>query len=356
MLNSIKLLPLALTVIAAGAFFSLSGCGGTSSSSAGPTARYVYVGGEGSTVQQYSVGADGGLVPLTPPTIAEGDNVRGFAKTADGKYLYASTDNGIKQWSVGANGQLTSLSPASVANNGSDYGIIVRGDNLYCDSFGEFAHYKIGSDGTLTFVATYNDTGANQFAITPNGQSLYTGVNNALWQYTINANGSLTPKTVPSISTPTLRQTYAVVVNAAGTYAYVSDDFDNSVKQFSIGSNGELTPLSPLSTAALPTSISNVYQLLLDQNGNLHQMNYTNPGVIRTFTPGGGGLLGAGVDFTTANIQPWIGMVSSQNRLYSLDYTAAVVSAYNLSSTGAKTLVGTYPCGTDPTAIIEVLK
>lgn len=354
MLKSIKLFPLALTVIAAGALLSLSGCGGSSSTSAtAPASRFVYVGGFSSPIYQYSVAGDGSLVPLSPPTVlgTETDVVYGLARSENGQYLYASTDDGIFQWSVGTDGQLTALSPATVPNLGSEYGIIVRGDNLYCDSLIGFNHFKIGSNGTLSFVATYTDTSAQQFAITPNGQSLYTCNGGSLWQYTINGDGSLTPKAVPSIGAPSVTSAYAIVINPAGTYAYVSDDNDNSIRQFSIGLDGQLSPLSPVSTGATG---GNCYQLVMDNNGNVHEMNYLSPGYIQTFTPGAGGLLGAGVNFTTALTAPWIGMVSSQNRLYTLNYDDDVVSAYNLSATGAKTLIGTYSGPDQPYAIIDV--
>jgi DNA-binding beta-propeller fold protein YncE len=70
----------------------------------------------------------------------------------------------------------------------------------------------------------------------------------AVYQYTINSDGSLTPMSIASV--PTGAAPTAMVSDATGHYVYVLNRGDGSISQYAVGAGGQLSPLSPAVVAA----------------------------------------------------------------------------------------------------------
>jgi 6-phosphogluconolactonase (cycloisomerase 2 family) len=109
--------------------------------------------------------------------------------------------------------------------------------------------YTINANGTLTKngLSVPFSQFAFQCAVTPDGKYLYVVAlntpDNVVAQYAINANGTITPLSPPTV--PAGSFTTSVTVSPDGKYLYVTNNKDNTISQFRINADGTLRPLSP---------------------------------------------------------------------------------------------------------------
>jgi len=229
-----------------------------------PSGKYVYVGNRSGGVSQYTIGTDGTLSPLNPATVGVG---RAFVAVDPlGTYAYVANWDAetVSQYTIGTDGTLAPLDPATVAVPGSRPSFVVvdpSGRYVYVanDTAGTIAQYTIGTNGTLTpmnpptISVTWTPT---SIAVDPSGKYAYVGnggVTNVVSQYTIGADGTLAPMnpaTAPAMFGPN-----SVTVDPSGRYAYVGNNGGvplnpDSVSQYTIGTYGTLTPMSPASVPA----------------------------------------------------------------------------------------------------------
>jgi len=138
--------------------------------SVNPTGKYVYVANGGdNSASQYTISADGTLVPMSPATVSVGSGVSSITVDPTGKYLYAANENSaVSKYSINLNGTLTPMSPATIAT----------GDGpLSTDPTGKYAYVTSSFDATV----------ANTFV-------------GAVLQYTIGPTGALTPLNPPKVT------------------------------------------------------------------------------------------------------------------------------------------------------------
>jgi len=132
---------------------------------------------------------------------------------------------------------------------------------------GAVYEYAVLSDGSLSPLAQASiAAGINPSALVLVGNGEYVYVVNAgdgsISQYRVAADATLTamsPATVPNPGMHTFGSASgAAMVDPAGAYLYVVNTADDNVAQFSIGSDGQLTPLTPatVATAVAPRSIA----------------------------------------------------------------------------------------------------
>jgi 6-phosphogluconolactonase (cycloisomerase 2 family) len=241
--------------------------GGSSSSIAvDPSGKYVYVTNQSAdTVSQYSIGAGGALTGMG----AVATNIVPTSITVDpsGKYAYVAcwgrgTDfksNTVEQYSIGADGLLTRLTTVSNWNGG--YSIAVAAGAAPVQAVAKYAYvvnkgsntvsqYTLGANGALAAMPTATvATGANPASITvdPTGKYAYVvnygdGTNNStVSQYSIGADGALTPMTTATVAART--GPHSIVVDPLGRYAYVANA-DTLISQYDIGADGALTPMT----------------------------------------------------------------------------------------------------------------
>jgi 6-phosphogluconolactonase (cycloisomerase 2 family) len=84
---------------------------------------------DANTLSQYAIGAGGGLVPLTPATVATNRLPNDVAVDPSGKYVYApnALDDNVSLFTIGAGGALAPQTPATVGAGSSARNIVITG-------------------------------------------------------------------------------------------------------------------------------------------------------------------------------------------------------------------------------------
>ncbi len=133
-------------------------------------------------------------------------------------------------------------------------------------SAGAVYEYSVGVDGTLTALAQPAvAAGINPTSLAVVGNGSYVYVVNAgdgtISQYAVATDATLTPLSPATVVNPGMRTLGATggaaTVDPLGRYLYVANTADGNIAQFSIGSDGGLTPLAPatVATGVAPMSV-----------------------------------------------------------------------------------------------------
>lgn len=237
------------TINAASSIFGLA---------ATPNNYFVYAANNtGNSISMYRIDPNTGLLSaLNPATISTGGatNPRQIAITNDGKFLYATlaTTNQVIGFSIDqTTGQLTNI--GTFASSASTSGIAIAstssGNYLYASgqSGNSVFMYSINPNtGVLTALSPASiATGSSphSVAVTPNGKYLYTGTTgaNLVYMFAINqASGLLSALASPTIASGTT----PTGVFANNQYVYVACQ-SSGVSEYFIDSSGQLSPLNP---------------------------------------------------------------------------------------------------------------
>ena len=248
--------------------FAASSGANTWYEAATPNGRYLYVTNNAAapngTVAQFAIAADGALSPLSPATVAAGSYPTGIAVSPDGKHVYVAEYNtgALAIFDVGSDGTLTpnATQPTVTANLDRPYGAALTpdGKSLYVPNRGlgspggtTLAEFDVASDGTLTPKATPTvaasngpTNGPDYVVITPNGRFAYATdyLNDDVFQYTVGADGELTPNGTP-IGAGAPATHLSATVSPDGQSLYLPNG--SAIYQFSIGSTGLLSAKFP---------------------------------------------------------------------------------------------------------------
>jgi 6-phosphogluconolactonase len=162
------------------------------------------------------------------------------------------------------------------------------------------------------------------------------------------------------------RNPVADVASANGKNLYVINHDDNTVVEFAIGTDGKLYPQQ---TCNMPGSYPT--QLAVNKAGTFlyivetYQPNYSTnipgPGALVVFPINSTGGLGASNNctpvangansfFPVGNNPVAVNVVASGSYVYAVNETDATISAFQAASSGALSLIGTYPVGVAPNA------
>ncbi|HWS66895.1 MAG TPA: beta-propeller fold lactonase family protein [Steroidobacteraceae bacterium] len=205
------------------------GTAGAASIALTPAGTYAYVANftypsNVGSVSQYTVGAAGSAAPgsltlMTNPTVPTGSLPNDIVVDRSGRFVYVvnsnnnASGNSISQYTIQPDGSLNPMSPATVptmpnGNNPWSITIDAAGHNAYapCRATGNVLHYTIDATGALTFAnSVAAGTGPTSLAIDPSGGFAYvtnrnplTATPHTISQYSIAANGDLTPLTSPT--------------------------------------------------------------------------------------------------------------------------------------------------------------
>jgi 6-phosphogluconolactonase (cycloisomerase 2 family) len=244
-------------------------------------------GGGPGTVSQYAIGQNGALTPLSVPTVATGgNNSQIIAVDPASRHAYVSnvSSNTVAQFSIDpATGALTPLSPATISM-GSDSGVYYPW-SIAVHPSGKWAYvslgqrgmvkeYTVGADGTLSPMnppsvpaGGYPDT----IAVDPSGKHAYVsdGRENDVYQYNIDqtsgALSPMTPATVPAGGSSGKENAWFVKVDPTGRFAYVTNYFDGTVSQYDIDpTSGALSPMTP---ATVSTGGTDAETIAFDPSG-----------------------------------------------------------------------------------------
>jgi 6-phosphogluconolactonase (cycloisomerase 2 family) len=239
-----------------------------------PSGSYVYVANfgntqgrvNGTTLSEFIIGPGGQLTPNTAqPTVVTGSAPAAVAINPADTYAYVANfaDSSISQYSIGANGVLMPIGNAPITTGGlSQPNYIVvdpTGRYVYVpnyDNAGGISQYSINPDGTLTALSAipaHTGSVPRFIAIDSTGTYAYTADSGSdqVSQFTI-VNGALTPLAAPlpaAVSTGPGSAPNGLTIDATGKYLYVADRGSNAISLFSINAtNGSLTPI-PLTPA-----------------------------------------------------------------------------------------------------------
>jgi 6-phosphogluconolactonase (cycloisomerase 2 family) len=329
------------------------------------------------TVSQYQVSTtDGSLTPLATPTVATGQNPFSVSVEPSGEYVYVSnwSASSISQFRIGADGSLTALAGRDVPTGMSPNAVTLDHNNrwAYVANLGEntVSQYSIGLDGQLSPMSTAKvQAGANPatIVIDPTNKFAYVGNFGAnarvppagpstISQFSVGSNGALTPLSASTVATGSGPS--AIAIDPASKYVYVANLGDNNVGQYTIGGDGTLTAMtsptvpsgnSPAGiTIALASNGSASYVYVANQGSNtisVYSISTTDGSLTAVGAP-----VTAGTGVSSVSVDPAI----PSRYVYATNRGSMTVSQYSIGVGGALTPIAssaTAPAGMEPTAI-----
>ena len=215
----------------------------------------AYVANKGdNTISEFTIGTDGTLTSIG--TIATGNIPKVVTVDPTGRFAYVTNfgqDPGgtqgttVSQYTIGATGVLSANGTATTGLNPYSITIEKTGKYAYVTNQGDdtVSQFTINSDGTLSALGTPVATGSKPYQITVDATGQYAYVANVatmtttggVSQYTISGTGQLVPMSTPLVATtaaPNTGGAIGVAVDPAGTYAYVTNLFDKTIKRYTI--------------------------------------------------------------------------------------------------------------------------
>ena len=301
----------------------------TAATTPAQAAPFAYVTNSNSgSVSQYDVGPGGLLSPLSPATVAAGGGASGVVVSPDGQGVYVinADDDTVSQYTVGSNGALSPKSPTTVAAGSPDSSVSGPGD------------LAVTPDGTSAYVADHG----------------YFRGAGGLLQYSVNANGTLSPKS-PALALPCCNPT-AVAVSPDGQSVY-GTDADAFIRQFDVGAGGALSPKNP---ATLDTG-EDLFEVALtdlavspdDQSVYVVARSAGSSAILQYDVGAGGKLWPKSPVKLAAGADAWgIAVSPDAKSVYVTNPSASTVSQYDVGPDGAVSpkspatvAAGSYPFG-----------
>lgn len=350
-----------------GKFFPpLTSGGGGSSGTGSSGGDYLYVGNLGTnplTVAGFTL-ANGALsVPSGSPWQVTLEPTS-LAVTPDDNYLYVgSAAGGIYVFTISSTGSISLANDGTPVATGVEPSVL-RVDPtgkwlLGADAFaGEAYVFQIGSGGALTAISTsfvtLNDTDpATDLEITPSGNYVYVSCGTA-GIYTLSFNTGT--GAMASVNTPlTPRQNgdadYGMAISPSGGFLFAAETGIGAVRAFSISSsNGTLSEVSgsPYKTATGP------FGVLVDATGSYVYVTNRTEGSISGFLLSNTGALTpiTGSPFATGTLPEE--MVEDKTSTYIAVICSGgnpdlQVFKFDTTTAGALDSLATAKTGTDPT-------
>ena len=257
---------------------TLVGCGKGASSGGEPTPapsqpQFAYVLNTGDdTISQLSLSSSGQLTPLAVKTVATGAYPRSMVmdKVRNTLYVANMADDSISQYSMAPEGDLKPIAPP-VAGGASPYNLTLSPDGRFVyamNIMGSIGQYAVGAGGELSLAATTaHEEMPVSMIFAPSGHYAYV-VNMAstdVSQFSVGTDGSLsplTPATVPSLGCPS--GPVSANKNADGSETIlVLSCATSEIEVYKVGHDGTLTSQQIVNTGLLPAGMqisgSNVY-------------------------------------------------------------------------------------------------
>lgn len=310
-----------------------------------PDIGFAYVVNEGDdTISQFSVDANGGLVPLSPPTVPTGEAPMSITVDPSGRHAWVANYDSrfVSQYAVGADGTLT---PTTTFETG-----VLKGVGVVPDRFGRVAFVDVGhpvavglgADGALsvgdgTIFGPVSTFGVGTSVADPTGTFVLVG-HTSLSTYTVGTeSGGFGGVGVPSTwAQPGIS---GVAMDPLARYAYASDLATDSVHQFTVDGDGALTAMTPPTVAAG----SRPAWVTLDPTGRFAyvansamRLEPVVPGTVSQYAIGGDGSL---TPLTPATVgtggQPFQITLDPTGRFaYVANYADDTVSLYTVGADG----------------------
>ncbi len=211
-----------------------------------PNGRYAYAGFIGNDgIDMFLVAADGTLSANSPANLSGCDTANEFVFHPNGNYLYVLCSNSIRRHSINGDGTLTFLG-SNGAGGSQANGLAITADGAYMYATSQGASNirafsvdsATGNLANLGNVAT--DTWANEVVVDPTGSYAFVNCwdSGALTvrQYVIAPGaGTLSDNSPNSIPTGG-SQPLGMTIGPLGRYVYVANTAGNSINQYSLDS------------------------------------------------------------------------------------------------------------------------
>jgi 6-phosphogluconolactonase (cycloisomerase 2 family)/PKD repeat protein len=338
---------------------------------------YVLNNGDGSAFQ-YSIGTGGALSALSPPsTPAAGqasDQPVSGAVAMNGGFLYATSSylklgqayGEISSLPIGAGGLLGTPVSAQLGTATDPLGVAVDplARTVYVAENGadQIAVLDVAPDGSLYTPASGATVASGvepyALAVSPSGQSLYAtdSGDNTVAQYTIASDGTLTANGSPVATAdhPGASFPDAIVLAPNGAMAYVADGAGDTISEYAIGTNGQLSLLAghpKIGTGSDPTAI------VMTPNGQYVYVANTLGNSIYAYSVEPDGSLTQLGSATVSTTEPTaLAIAPSGSYLYATNGgTPGGVSEFQIAADGSLSEIGTSPAvlvGDSPSSIV----
>jgi 6-phosphogluconolactonase len=334
-----------------------------SSGSGGGAGGSVTTGGAGGQSGAAGTGLGSGGTS-SGGTLGQDGSASADASSVPAGFAYAVNQSGatVSQLSISSNGALAALTPPSVpcelrpnslaVDPSGKYLYVVNERGATSASYGSISQYTIGADGSLTPMtpATIaNDYGPSDIAVDPSGKHAYAitfyypsgGTQlRSVAQYTIGADGTLTPMS-PGAVAITGSNPQFIAIHPSGNFLYVSDG-SGVVDQYTIdpttGALSAMTPATvpfPFSTAghtafAITVHPSGKWAYVTDYYGGIAE--YTIDATSGALAP----LAQTTVVGTAVQCAAWIAVDPSGKYAYAANCgsTSEAISQYTVGADG----------------------
>lgn len=214
------------------------------------------------SISQYSVGANGALIALSPATVSAGVRPLAITVHPSGRFVYvrsADADSGgatsYWQYAVDSSGVLTAMATASVSGGNAPGNLVIHpsGAYAYAARAGDVLRYPINADGSLAAPSVQNLTSTGyalrSIAFDRAGEHAYvtgadSGGNGAVYQFSLADDGSLVAMS-PATIDPGLPFVQAVLAEPFDRFVYAVDGGFSRIAQFRRTQEGMLRNINP---------------------------------------------------------------------------------------------------------------
>jgi 6-phosphogluconolactonase (cycloisomerase 2 family) len=322
----------------------------------------------------------GVLDQLTVSPITAGQGVRSLAIHPSNKFLYAANalEDDVSLFDTSSSGALTEVGTRQ--STGTTPSLLVvdnPGQYLYVSNLASnnISSFSIDSGtGALTCVSSSTTvpcspfpigSGALNMKVAPSGNFLYVSVavgvagsTGSIEVWPLSA-GALTPGTsgefpqvVPAGTSP-----YGMAIDPSGNYLYVANFGDNSISEYTINSDGSLTPIATVGAGL--GILSGPVNLVVNNTGTyLYVANETASTVVTYAIDSTNGSLSLiPTDYAaTANATPsFLALDAGGNYLYVGNNSNPQIESFSVdANTGGLTAVASYPQGGNATTSIAL--
>ncbi|HZQ96465.1 MAG TPA: beta-propeller fold lactonase family protein [Candidatus Sulfotelmatobacter sp.] len=310
----------------------------------------------------------GVLTQLAGSPITAGLGVEALALHPSKKFMYAanSGQNNISLFTLSSTGGITEVTPRTNTGGTAPTVMVMdaAGTYLYVGNAVSFdiSVFSIDSStGALTPVPQASGPTAGigmsplNMQLSPSGNILYvTGqaITGVVQAFQVNG-GVLSQQPVPGSPFTTGNNPYGLTIAPGGGFLYTANKLDNSISEFTINADGSLTPLpgSPLGeTGTGPLA------LLIENSGKyLYVVNNQSPGNLLAYSIGGDGslTLASNSQFSTGAQPSVIASDPSGKYLFVGNESSAAIQSLSLNTgSGILTSVASYSVPGAPTAIV----
>jgi 6-phosphogluconolactonase len=313
----------------------------------------------------------GVLDELTVSPVVAGQGVRSLAIHPSNKYLYAANafEDDISVYDISSTGALTEVVPNTgrvpTGTTPSLLTVDPAGQYLYVSNLASnnISSYSIDSTGALTPVPGSPfqvGSGVLNMKVSPSGNFLYVsvavgvvGLTGSIEVWPLSNGALVTPSSgIQIISTGT--SPYGMAIDSSGNYLYVSNFGDDSISEYSIGSDGSLTSIATVG-AGLGILAGPVNILVNNAGTYLYVANETASTVVAyAIDSSNGSLALLPTDYSaTVNASPsFLAMDATGNYLFVGNTSNPQIESFSVdTSTGVLTAVYSYPQGNATTSI-----